>query len=178
MNETKVPPLTNSRPDGRMLGARPSPPLSLAGQGDLLALDPDEEVEGLLTGGCSRRRAHGRGDRDRARTRVSEGQRRSAAAARSRASSALPVLASDPPTRETFPMRNAVMSGYAAATVVVEGRGKCGRSCGHTRSFSVTGTPRQRSVNDYADPYANHLRPVPQRGPGICPSCRQLEACW
>jgi DNA processing protein len=33
-----------------------------------------------------------------------------------------------PPTRRTFPMRNAVMSGFALATVVVEAKGKSGAS--------------------------------------------------
>lgn len=33
-----------------------------------------------------------------------------------------------PPTRRTFPMRNAVMSGFALATIVVEAKGKSGAS--------------------------------------------------
>lgn len=35
-------------------------------------------------------------------------------------------LPDSPPTRSTFPMRNAVMSGFSAATVVVEAAGKSG----------------------------------------------------
>lgn len=35
-------------------------------------------------------------------------------------------LPDTPPTKKTFPMRNAVMSGYAAATVVVETPWKSG----------------------------------------------------
>jgi len=62
-----------------------------------------------------------------------------------------------PPTKQSFPMRNAVMSGYSAATVVVEAPARSGAriqarlALAHGRPVIM---PRELLVNDWAREYA------------------------
>jgi DNA processing protein len=62
-----------------------------------------------------------------------------------------------PPTRQSFPMRNAVMSGYSAATVVVEAPARSGAriqarlALAHGRPVIM---PRELLENDWAREYA------------------------
>ncbi len=62
-----------------------------------------------------------------------------------------------PPSRQSFPMRNAVMSGYSAATVVVEAPAKSGAriqarlALAHGRPVIM---PRELLRNDWAREYA------------------------
>jgi DNA processing protein len=62
-----------------------------------------------------------------------------------------------PPSRQSFPMRNAVMSGYSAATVVVEAPAKSGAriqarlALAHGRPVIM---PRELLQNDWAREYA------------------------
>jgi DNA processing protein len=63
-----------------------------------------------------------------------------------------------PPTKQSFPMRNAVMSGYSAATVVVEAPARSGAriqarlALAHGRPVIM---PHELLVNDWAREYAD-----------------------
>ena len=72
-------------------------------------------------GGARHRRPDGRRDRHGAKARLPARERRAAAARSSREGAVVSQFWPDaPPSRRTFPMRNAVMSGLSLASVVVE----------------------------------------------------------